>query len=256
MVDHPDFCSERELEKAKATMPLQLLRHRADDDDDDDEEEEASAENNDDGESNSHYQKNKSTAAAVVPDTTSSLATFNPAMQRRSLSSIRSGVTVAMVAVALGFACCENVLHIFIYDRSSLRSEITTLIVKSLFPVHPISAAIQSIYVCRRDLEKDPSIGLGRIVLPSIIFHGTYDFALLMITSSWQRSNKEQYFYQGGNDVTGVAIVSFCVSLFIVLTGGLHYMCSSRAQYARLRGESGNGGNNSALSEASFGLLL
>jgi hypothetical protein len=147
-------------------------------------------------------------------------------------------------------------MHIFIYNQSSVRSEITTLIVKSLFPVHPIAAAIQSVYVCRRDLEQDPAIGLGRIVLPSLLFHGTYDFALMMITSSWQRSHKEQYFYQGGS-VTGVAGVSFCVSLGIVLTGGLYYRFSSRAQYARLarlQQESGLGGR--LLSEASFGLLL
>ena len=126
---------------------------------------------------------------------------------------------------------------------------------KSLFPVHPISAAIQSIYVCRRDLEKDPSIGLGRIVLPSVIFHGTYDFALLLITSSWQRSNNEAYFNQGG-DVTDVAILSFCTSLCIVLAGFAYYMISSRAQYARLRGESGDGGDTGASLDASFGLLL
>eukprot|EP00579_Thalassiosira_antarctica_P004050 CAMPEP_0201907662 /NCGR_PEP_ID=MMETSP0902-20130614/57645_1 /ASSEMBLY_ACC=CAM_ASM_000551 /TAXON_ID=420261 /ORGANISM="Thalassiosira antarctica, Strain CCMP982" /LENGTH=474 /DNA_ID=CAMNT_0048441821 /DNA_START=245 /DNA_END=1665 /DNA_ORIENTATION=- len=247
MVDHPDFCSERELEKAKATMPLQLLRDREEDDDDGS----AVTGENGDGPNN---QKNEAEApsanveqAPVAIDAT--LASFNPAMQRRSLSSIRSGVTVAMVAVALGFACCENILHIFIYNRSSVRSEITTLIVKSLFPVHPIAAAIQSIYVCRRDLEKDPSIGLGRIVLPSVIFHGTYDFALMIITSSWQRSHKEQYFYRG--NTSGVAIASFCVSFFIVLAGGLYYMFSSRAQYARLRGrgELGSGGS-SALSEA------
>lgn len=140
-------------------------------------------------------------------------------------------------------------------DSNPQHSEITTLVVKSLFPVHPISAAIQSIYVCRRDLEKDPSVGLGRIVLPSMIFHGTYDFALMMVTSSWQRSHNEQYFYQGGGSVTTVAIVSFCVSLFIVMMGGLYYMFSSRAQYARLRGESGSEGKG-ASSEASFGLLL
>ncbi|KAL7538872.1 hypothetical protein ACHAXR_008843 [Thalassiosira sp. AJA248-18] len=243
MVDHPDFCSERELEKAKATMPLQLLRDRAEDEDEEDPTENQCGPN----------QKNEEAPAPRIMVTDTTLASFNPAMQRRSLSSIRSGVTVAMVAVALGFACCENILHIFIYNRSSLRSEIATLIVKSMFPVHPIAAAIQSIYVCRRDLEKDPSIGLGRIVLPSIIFHGTYDFALLMITSSWQRGHKDQYFYQGEN-VTGVAIMSFCVSLCIVLAGGLYYFFSSRAQYARLRGESGSGGN-SALSETSFGLL-
>ena len=147
----------------------------------------------------------------------------------------------------------ENILQIFIYNRSSLRSEITTLIVKSLFPVHPIAAAIQSVYVCRRDLEKDPSISLGRIVLPSLVFHGTYDFTLMMITSSWQRSSKEQYFNQSGN-VTGVAMASFAASLCIVLAGGLYYRISSRAQYARLQHEPGTG--SGPLSEASFGLLL
>lgn len=96
MVDHPDFCSERELQKAKATMPIQLLRDRAEDEED----EESAAEN--EGEQN---QKNAPPARVSVTDT--SLASFNPAMQRRSLSSIRSGVTVAMVAVALGFACCK-----------------------------------------------------------------------------------------------------------------------------------------------------
>lgn len=141
-------------------------------------------------------------------------------------------------------------LTYFFGGGNSQHVEITTLIVKSMFPVHPIAAAIQSVYVCRRDLEKDPTIGLGRIVLPSVVFHGTYDFALLAITSSWQKD--QNYFYQVEN-VTGVAIVSFCVSLFMVIAGGLYYMRISRAQYARLRGESD--GTN-ALSEASFNLLL
>lgn len=101
MVDHPDFCSDRELEKAKATMPLQLLRDRADDDDD-------STENGGDDDDGSSSKKNAATStAAAASEEVNALARFNPGSQRRSLSSIRSGVTVAMVAVALGFACCE-----------------------------------------------------------------------------------------------------------------------------------------------------
>jgi len=89
-----------------------------------------------------------------------------------------------------------------------------------------------------------------------MIFHGTYDFAILMITSSWQRGHSEQYFYQTDNiSVTGVAIMSSIVSLVFVLAGGIYYTVTSRAQYARLRGETGSGGN-SAVSEARFGLLL
>ena len=135
-------------------------------------------------------------------------------------------------------------------------TEITTLVIKSLFPVHPIAAAIQSIYVCRRDLEKDPSIGLGRIVLPSVIFHGTYDFVLMIVNASWQRSHKEQYFYDGGNGMTGVELTSFFASLFIMTAGFVYYLFSSRAQYSRLRNELGSERNNGALAEASFGLLL
>lgn len=149
MVDHPDFCSEREMEKAKATMPLQILRDREEEEDDDDEES-ANDEKNGTGAPPSSSEK----VDEFQLEVDAAIAAFNPAMQRRSLSSIRSGVTVAMVAVALGFACCketfvldgspvlfdcrfnrtdfvfisytpcsgENLLHIFIFNRSSLRS--------------------------------------------------------------------------------------------------------------------------------------
>lgn len=84
MFDHPDFCSEEELTRAHSSLPLQLLRDRADDDD-----------------SENH-------TTVVREDETTSLANFDPTKQRRSQSSIRSGVTVSMVAVALGFACCKS----------------------------------------------------------------------------------------------------------------------------------------------------
>ncbi|KAL7546756.1 hypothetical protein ACHAWF_010091 [Thalassiosira exigua] len=96
MVDHPDFCSERELEKAKATMPLQLLRDCAEDEDEEDV---------DDGQGSGKEREVPTPNEMVAEDP--ALASFDPSMQRRSLSSIRAGVTVAMVAVALGFGCCE-----------------------------------------------------------------------------------------------------------------------------------------------------
>jgi len=237
MVDHPDFCSEKELAKAKATMPLQLLRDQAEDEDDDDDT---------NGEEGNKQNQSQASNNGVQTTDTAAIAAFDPSNQRRSLASIRGGVTTSMVAVALGFTCCENIFTIFIWNRSNVQSEIATLVVKSLFPVNALAAAIQSIYVCRRDLEKDKSIGLGRSVLPSVIFHGTYDFALLMITSSWQRSNKEQYFNDAGGDISVIAIISFCASFFIVLLGGLYYFSLSRAQYKRLRGSS-SGGSGSVL---------
>ncbi|KAL3794664.1 hypothetical protein HJC23_010092 [Cyclotella cryptica] len=222
MVDHPDFCSEKELTKAHSSLPLQLLRDRAEEEDDDDNEDHGGG-----------------VTTVVGGDEATSLANFDPAMQRRSPSSIRAGVTVAMVAVALGFACCENLLHILIYNRSSLKSEFGVLAVKSLFPIHPLCAAIQSIQVCKRDLEKDTSIGVLRIVLSSVVLHGTYDAALLLLNHSWQRTHKENFFYYNSNGGVGVAVVS-CVTLSLILaTGYLYYIIRSRAQYSRLRGKPG-----------------
>ena len=249
LVDHPDFCSERELAKAKASMPMQLLRDRADDEDDDEETVNSGGGANNDQTNNRQQQASAApNANAVVNDKdAAAIAAFNPSNQRRSLVSIRAGVTVAMVAVAIGFTCCENVVHIFFYNsRSSVKTQIATLVIKSLFPVHAIAAAIQSVYVCRRDLEKDRKIGLGRIIFPSMIFHGSYDFVLLMLTDSWQRSHKEQYFNNGGGDITYEALIIFLVSLFIVLLGGVYYFYISQAQYVRLRSGTvaGRGGRN------------
>jgi len=105
MVDHPDFCSEKELEKSNASLQLQLRRdHSGDENDEDEAAENAEQTDAKDGEAPLAAVKHTTDAAA---DATSANATFRPEMQRRSLSSIRSGVTVSMVAVALGFACCE-----------------------------------------------------------------------------------------------------------------------------------------------------
>lgn len=94
MVDHPDFCSERELSKAKEVMSLLHLHHDQEDGVGGDVELTASR-------STLESKETRLTAGE------SPLASFDPANQRRSLSSIRAGVTVAMVAVALGFTCCK-----------------------------------------------------------------------------------------------------------------------------------------------------
>jgi hypothetical protein len=123
--------------------------------------------------------------------------------------------------------------------------------VKSLFPIHPIAAAIQSIYVCRRDLEGDTTIGLGQTLLPSIVLRGTYEFFLLMIGWSSQRGFNN--FYQEEH-VTSIALLSFGVSLFLVIGGGWFYRRCSQAQYARLRNESEIGGSDASVT--SFGLMV
>ena len=67
----------------------------------------------------------------------------------------------------------------FVYTPPGLNEEISTLMVRCLFPVHPLAAALQSLGVCRRDLEHDESTQVGRIIFPAWLLHGSFDFSLM-----------------------------------------------------------------------------
>eukprot|EP00566_Odontella_aurita_P002704 CAMPEP_0113532418 /NCGR_PEP_ID=MMETSP0015_2-20120614/4049_1 /TAXON_ID=2838 /ORGANISM="Odontella" /LENGTH=901 /DNA_ID=CAMNT_0000431379 /DNA_START=39 /DNA_END=2744 /DNA_ORIENTATION=- /assembly_acc=CAM_ASM_000160 len=153
---------------------------------------------------------------------------------KRSLNSLGAGVTVAMVSVALGFACCENLIYIFVYNGSSIGMEISVLIARSLFPVHPIAAAIQSIGVCRRDLERDQSCQLGRVISPAVLMHGSFDFVLMLV--SFLVALHSGNGGGGANDdfAAKAEIASFALSLTIVLAGAAYYVKESRQQKKRL----------------------
>merc|ERR1712232_115374 len=95
-------------------------------------------------------------------------------------------------------------MYIFVYSPPSLGVEISTLLARSLFPVHPLCAAIQSIGVCKRDLEGDRKIGLGRIIFPAILIHGSFDF-VLMVAAYFLQVEKSK---EGSDDDAGAAPVS------------------------------------------------
>lgn len=147
----------------------------------------------------------------------------------RSVQSIAASITVAMVSVALGFACCENLIYIFLYNGSSLSMEISVLISRSLFPVHPLCAAIQSIGVCKQQLENDKSIGIGRILLPAILLHGSYDFAIMLL-NFLASLNADQ----DGNMSIMYSIVALGASVLFVICGLWYYVRQSYQQVQRL----------------------
>ena len=97
---------------------------------------------------------------------------------RRSLNSRGAAITIAMVCTAVGFACCENLKYVF--SSEDIGTEVGTLIARSIFPVHALAAAIQSVGVCRRDLEGDASHQLGKIIFPAWMLHGCFDFFLMV----------------------------------------------------------------------------
>lgn len=162
-------------------------------------------------------------------------ASTTPIVTERKLNSMGSAITIAMVTVAMGFACCENLVYIFIYTGGGAGMEIATLVARSLFPVHPLCAAIQSINVCRRILEKDDSYGVGYIILPSLLLHGAFDFSLMLIsflTTDNSDDGDEEDNKDSDNEEIGA--VSFLIAFGIVLLGFIYYYIESNRQKKRL----------------------
>jgi len=165
--------------------------------------------------------ENAPTCVDVVTGATISSSMSN----NRSLNSIGAGITVAMVAVAIGFACCENLIYIFIYTKGTPTAEMTILFARSVFPVHPLCAAIQSIGVCKQKLEKDSSYKLGSIISMPVFIHGLFDFCLMSIGVLVNVYGEESLV---------VTILSFFAPVTIVITGFWFYFFQSELQVQRL----------------------
>lgn len=150
----------------------------------------------------------------------------------RSASSLGTAITIAMVAVALGFACCENLIYIYIYTGQSLDMEISVLISRSLFPIHPLCAAIQSIRVCKQFVEKDTNVGIFQIIFPSVLLHGSYDFVIMLLNFIVTISKKKKD--QDEPEPMIVSAIALISSTGFVICGALYYIRESRAQSARL----------------------
>jgi PrsW family intramembrane metalloprotease len=130
-----------------------------------------------------------------------------------SLASTGAATTIAMVATALGFACAENLLYVFAYTPPGLDAELSTLMIRCLFPIHPLAAGLQSIGVVRRDLERDASVGVGRIILPAWILHGSFDFSLMAFSLVSQIISKSKATTdKGGTSVLFDSIFSTILS--------------------------------------------
>lgn len=150
MVEHPDFLTDEELTEgteAVAALERRAAREAALEQEEDDEDElqpggDCGAYAAMQGDSlatavgeaaDVALQHAESTLSAAVkavgatsPKTESNLK-LAPAPPK-TLNGKGAAITVAMVAVALGFACCENLIYIFIYNGSSLERSKTRLL--------------------------------------------------------------------------------------------------------------------------------
>jgi len=177
-----------------------------------------------------------------------------------------AAVTTAMISVAVGLACAENFLYVFLLggtgDASSSSEvgkengmsamdgylqEWVVLFFRSIFPVHALAAAMQSINVIRKFVETEHvnghRIGVGRVILPAVIMHGTFDAILLGINVFVETSWDDYMEKNGGNidednpapyNPVVVNAVAWLGITLVMLTGILWYYKENRSQRQRL----------------------
>lgn len=201
MVEHPDFFTSEELEEA--SMIMQSSQENAIDDDDDDDE-------------------HSDTSRLDRADARSRPVIINFAKQRQSVQGRGAAITLAMVSVAIGFSCCENLIYVFHYAGESVMLELGVLLERSCFPIHPVFAAIQSIGVCQRELEGVRSMRLGRIILPAVVLHGTFDFFIIFIGFIGKLVGQDEQ--EGDLRITNTTEFLAIVSCVVLMTTSFLYL--------------------------------
>ncbi|KAL7468756.1 hypothetical protein ACHAXS_008985 [Conticribra weissflogii] len=119
----------------------------------------------------------------------------------RSLQQQAAAITTGMISVAVGLACAENCLYVFFLGGTAgsagVGAELVILLFRSIFPVHALSAAMQSINMIKKFIEEkhtsDKHVGVGKIVFPAILLHGTFD-AILMSINTYIEAQWDRYY--------------------------------------------------------------
>lgn len=227
LIEHPDFLTQNELEEAKPISPF-ISNQSSNFGTTNIEREESRDEiivGEESGLKEPLFQRGAQEENIAPPDYSK---------QNKSFRARGAAITQAMVAVAMGFTCFENLLYIFFYSGESIEMEWAVFVARCAFPVHPLAAAIQSIGVCQRDLEEvyqQSSQGqrrggtqIGRILLPAVIFHGFYDFFIMMIDFLKDRHN-----YLADNSF----LISTSISFAVIGTALLYYCIQGYKQCQR-----------------------
>jgi RsiW-degrading membrane proteinase PrsW (M82 family) len=202
MVEHPDFFSREELEDAALHSRGHHYDHHQSNDDDEEDGTEGGLEGD-------HY---RLAPAETRTDFSS---------QCQSVQAKGAAITLAMVSVAIGFSCCENLIYVFLYAGNTTQLELGVLLERSFFPVHPVLAAIQSIGVCRRDLEASRE-KLGRIIFPAVMFHGSFDFIIVFIAFIGKLVGEQVE--EGDLQISNTAEFLSVLSCIVILFAGIYYV--------------------------------
>lgn len=147
----------------------------------------------------------------------------------RTLRQQAAAITTGMISVAVGLACAENFLYVFFLggtggDMGAVTQEFAILLFRSIFPVHALAAAMQSINMIKKFIEEKHGgtdhIGVGKVILPAVLLHGTFDAILMSITayieSSWDNFYEKNDDYEDGFLPYNPIIVNACAWVGII----------------------------------------
>ena len=101
--DHPDFWTRSELETAVYVKSVRMQKKRV-----------SASEGEDETDDDEH--ETKQPPEPQVPPQLQHLLS----KEAKSNASRGAAITITLVAVALGFGCCENIVYIFVYNENSV----------------------------------------------------------------------------------------------------------------------------------------
>lgn len=156
----------------------------------------------------------------------------------RTVRQRAAALTIAMISTAVGLACAENFIYVFFLSGSNTQEEITMLLFRSIFPVHALCAGIQSIGVIKKFLEvgqERSSIGVGKIVFPSIMLHGAFDSVLMIINSYIDVVAETDDDQLPKPNTLIINVVAACCVISVMFIGTVWYWRQNRQQKARLK---------------------
>lgn len=199
----------------------------------------------------SHEEKLK----RMLPSTNTTEEFYEDENDVRTYRQKAAAVTTGMISVAVGLACAENMMYVFLLGgargnsvpehRGDVYEDWIVLLFRSVFPIHALAAALQSTNMVRKFVEGSLSnnhrIGVGRIILPAVILHGTFDAILMGINvyveSAWDVYLEENEGRIGDGEPynpTHVNFAAWCSICLVTLIGLLWYIGEHRDQQARL----------------------
>jgi hypothetical protein len=158
----------------------------------------------------------------------------------RTLQQQASAITTGMISVAVGLACAENCLYVFLLGGAGgsvtdMSVRLCILLFRSIFPIHALGAAMQSINMIRKFIEEkhggERNIGVGRIIFPAVLLHGTFD-AILMSVNAYIEASYESYYENGGGYDADVVPFNAIVVNLVACLGIIGVMAVSFGWYS------------------------